>query len=141
MARGADLDDGAATRRTAAQRHQDLHPPRSWPPEGEALAEAIRALSHPRRRELLDSLSVDGPGSVGQQARATRTTAGSVSHHARVLANAGLVEPAPELAGDSRESWWRAVPTTLSWGRSSFRADSAGEERAIAMAFPETRRG
>ena len=33
---------------------------------------------------------------------------GSVSHHLKVLHQQDLIEPAPDLARDTRESWWRS---------------------------------
>lgn len=53
--------------------------------------------------------------------------AGSASHHLGVLARAGLITPAPDVAGDTRESWWRAAERTLQWGSDTFTTGSAGE--------------
>lgn len=75
----------------------------------------LRALAHPFRRRLLDSLSADGPATVGQLAERTNQAVGSVSHHLKVLQRAGVVQPAPDLARDQRESWWRRVQS-ISWG-------------------------
>lgn len=75
----------------------------------------LRALAHPFRRRLLDSLSADGPATVGQLAERTGQAVGSVSHHLKVLQTAGVVAPAPDLARDQRESWWRRVHS-ISWG-------------------------
>lgn len=33
----------------------------------------------------------------------------------RILAEAGLVTEAPELARDRRERWWQRVPGNLRW--------------------------
>lgn len=115
-------------RQTAAQRHNDLPPDIEWPPAGEFLAAAITALAHPGRRRLLDQLSVRGPAPVGVLARATGMAPGSASHHLGVLARAGFITPAPELADDTRESWWRATARSLEWGTDTFAAGSAGEQ-------------
>ncbi|QDZ14261.1 helix-turn-helix transcriptional regulator [Humibacter ginsenosidimutans] len=120
------FDDGPMTRRPANQRFDDLTTPDEWPPHGEALAAAIAARMHPARRALQDYLVTQGPASVGRLARATGLAPGSVSYHVRVLAESGFVEPAPELAGDTRESWWRAVARPLTWDAASFGEGSAG---------------
>jgi hypothetical protein len=49
-----------------------------------------------------------------------------------MLARAGLVEEAPELARDRRESWWRVVRASWSWSVADFDDDPAG--RVIAEA-------
>lgn len=118
------------TRRRSADRYSDLCPPTGWPPRGEALTAAIRALNHPARRSLLDALMGEGPASVGHLARRTGLAVGSVSYHIRILAEAGFVEPAPELAGDTRESWWRAIPRVLEWSSDIYPPHSAGDELA-----------
>jgi len=48
---------------------------------------------------------------------------GSVSHHVRVLAEAGLVEEANELAKDRRERWWRLTSPSTRWSRAEFADD------------------
>jgi DNA-binding transcriptional ArsR family regulator len=116
----------AMTRRPASERFDDLHPPEAWPPRGDELGAAIAALVHPARRALLDCLVTTGPSPVGRLARETGLAPGSVSHHIRVLAKAGFVVAAPELAGDTRESWWRTVPRSLSWDDDAFGAGPSG---------------
>lgn len=73
---------------------------------------------------------IGGPASVGRLARSTGLAPGSVSHHVRVLVTTGFVEPAPELAGDTRESWWRALPRVLRWRSDGYLAGTAGEALA-----------
>lgn len=116
-------------RRTAADRFSDLLPPEGRGP-GEILADEISALSNARRRELVDLLNVHGPASVGKLAEVSQMAVGSVSHHVRVLARAGLVEPAPEYAADTRESWWRTSGRSSRWSSRSFREGTAGEQLA-----------
>ncbi|MGI8415216.1 MAG: ArsR/SmtB family transcription factor [Nakamurella sp.] len=91
---------------------------------------ALAALAHPYRRRLMDLLSADGPSTVGQLAERTSQAVGSVSHHLKVLAAAGLIGEAPELARDRRERWWRRV-SSISWGGS---ADSPAMKAAIDAA-------
>ena len=61
-------------------------------------AAVLKAIAHPLRRRLLDVLRVDGPSMPSVLARATGQAVANVSHHLRVLAEAGLIEEAPELA-------------------------------------------
>ena len=98
-------------RRTADQRHLDTTPPDTGPD----LVDRLVALHHPTRRRIFDELTALGQASVGQLARATGLAVGSVSHHLKPLHRAGFVEPAPDLARDTRESWWRPVSTSLSF--------------------------
>lgn len=92
----------------------------------------LAAMSHPLRRRLLDTLSVDGPATASALADATDQAVGNVSHHLKVLASADLIEEAPELARDRRERWWRLVSESYSWSSEDFRGDPA--EEAIAQA-------
>src|ERR1700712_3991484 len=93
-------------RRTAAQRHLDSAPVPGEPP-AQTLAALLVAYHHPIRRWLCELLGLEGPANVGQLAARTGLAVGSVSHHLRALYRQGLIEPAPELARDTRESWWR----------------------------------
>lgn len=70
----------------------------------------IAAIHHPLRRRLIDLLGVDGPSTASRLAEATGELVGNVSHHLKVLAAAGVIEQAPELARTRRERWWRPVP-------------------------------
>ena len=55
---------------------------------------------------------------------------GSVSHHLKPLHQQGFIEPAPDLARDTRESWWRVTPRNLSWSADDFEPDSLGRRVA-----------
>jgi DNA-binding transcriptional ArsR family regulator len=92
----------------------------------------IAAMAHPARRRILDLLSAYGPATVGSLARDSDERVGSVSHHLKMLARAGLIEEAPELARDRRESWWRIVRASWSWSVADFDQDPAG--RVVAEA-------
>jgi DNA-binding transcriptional ArsR family regulator len=94
----------------------------------------LAAMSNPVRRRLLDVLHVDGAGTVTMLAARTGLAVGSVSHHVAVLSQASLVEPAPELARDRRESWWRAVSKSSRWSSTDFSGDPASEAVADAAA-------
>lgn len=117
------------TRRTAQDRHADSAPADSaWPPEGTALIDALVAIHHPTRRRLYEVLRAQGPCSVGRLVELTGLAPGSVSHHLKPLHRSGFVEPAPELARDTRESWWRAHQRRISWDSDDYEEGSAARE-------------
>lgn len=85
--------------------------------------DVVTAVHHPLRRRLVEVLALEGPATASLLAARTDQLVGNVSHHLKVLARAGMVEEAPELAKDRRERWWRAVRVNLSWSV----ADAAGD--------------
>ncbi|GAA1373498.1 winged helix-turn-helix domain-containing protein [Streptomyces beijiangensis] len=80
-------------------------------PGGTEIAElaALKALAHPRRQQVLQQLTLNGPATSAILARALELNTGATSYHLRELARFGFVE---ETGGGStrRERWWRAVP-------------------------------
>ena len=74
-------------------------------------AEALNALAHPVRLDVLSFLMSSGPATASACARAVGDTPSNCSYHLRVLAQHGLVEPAP--SSDARERPWRATVTGL----------------------------
>ena len=115
---------GAVTRRTADQRHLD-----SAPRSHDDLLDVLMAFHHPTRRWLAELLEIEGPASVGRLAARTGLAVGSVSHHLKALHRHGFIEPAPDLARDTRESWWR-VRRPLSLERRGLRGRHAGRRVA-----------
>lgn len=95
-------------------------------------AAVLRAVAHPLRRRLMDVLRVQGPQTASLLAAATGEGVGNISHHVRVLADAGLLQEAPELARDRRERWWRMAQIGLSFAEADFEGDPAGEAAASA---------
>jgi hypothetical protein len=63
-----------------------------------------------------------------------------VSHHLKVLAEAGLVAEAPELARDRRERWWRPATTGFSWTSSDFADDPVAASAEAAAAHQTLQR-
>lgn len=121
------------TRRTAAERHLESAPrAESGDESGEDLVDVLMAFHHPTRRWLAELLAIEGPASVGRLAGRTGLAAGSVSHHLKALHRHGFIEPAPELARDTRESWWRSVRRPLSWSADDFATGTAGRRIADA---------
>ena len=88
-------------------------------------AAVLKAVAHPLRRRLLDLLRVDGPSMPSVLARNTGQAVANISHHLRVLADAGLIEEAPGLARNRKEHWWRMVDPQISWSVADFTADAA----------------
>ena len=112
------------TRKTAELRHQtDTH-------TSHELIDVLMALHHPTRRWLVELLWVEGPATVGRLAGRTGLAVGSVSHHLKPLHRQGFIEPAPDLARDTRESWWRVTPRNFSWSADDFEPDSVGRRVA-----------
>ena len=118
-------------RRTADQRHSDSAPAEPFQPQ-RPRATTLAALHHPVRAALHRLLELEGPAPVGVLAARRGLAAGSASHHLKVLHRAGLVEPAPELARDTRESWWRGVPVRMTWSTEDFPRGSADHAQAVA---------
>jgi hypothetical protein len=119
-------------RKPAAERHLDSTPAAEadWPPSGGDMIDALIAVHHPARRRLYEILTIDGPANVGQLAQRTGLAVGSVSHHLKRLHRTGFVLPAPELASDSRQSWWRGVRRRLSWSADDFLPGSVARDIA-----------
>ncbi len=88
--------------------------------------DVLTALHHPVRRRILELLTLEGPATVGTIAAGLGQQVGSVSHHLKTLERVGFAEPAPDLARDRRESWWRSVPRRVSWSVTDF-AGSPGD--------------
>jgi hypothetical protein len=74
--------------------------------------EAMAALTHPVRLDLLTHLMASGPATASQCARAVGDTPSNCSYHLRVLARYGLV--GPDESTDARERPWRALVTGFS---------------------------
>lgn len=95
-------------------------------------AKALAAVANPFRSRMLDALRVDGPSTASALAQRTGQAVGSASHHLKVLAEAGLVEEAPELARDRRERWWRLTAPSRRWSRAEFADDQPAVAAALA---------
>ncbi|MEU5897230.1 helix-turn-helix domain-containing protein [Streptomyces venezuelae] len=69
----------------------------------------LKALAQPRRQQMLQHLTVQGPATSATLARALGLNTGATSYHLRELARYGFVEET-RGSGHGRERWWRAVP-------------------------------
>lgn len=95
-------------------------------------AKALAALANPHRTRIIDVLRVHGPSTASTLATHTDQAVGSTSHHLKVLAEAKIVEEAPELAKDRRERWWRLAAPSTRWSRADFADDPAAVSAARA---------
>ncbi len=77
--------------------------------EAEATATLFRALADPARVRLVNILAVSGQVCVCELVEPLGRSQPTVSHHLRILAEAGLIEG--EKRG--RWVWYRAVPEKL----------------------------
>ncbi|MZG04920.1 winged helix-turn-helix domain-containing protein [Streptomyces sp. SID5614] len=101
-------------------------------------ARTLRAVAHPLRLRLLKSLRDSGPATASQLGERLGESSGATSYHLRQLAEAGLVEDAPEL-GKGRERWWRSVHDGSMFESSDFRKHADPEVRgAIDFVLHET---
>ncbi|WP_293698707.1 helix-turn-helix domain-containing protein [uncultured Agrococcus sp.] len=72
-----------------------------------ASKDALRAMSHPVRIDILQFLRHKQSARAADLAEALGVAANSMSYHLRILAKAGLIEEAPDLARDRRDRVWR----------------------------------
>ncbi|MEU3459918.1 helix-turn-helix domain-containing protein [Streptomyces sp. NPDC006733] len=84
---------------------------------------ALKALAHPRRRQILEHLALHGPATSATLARALDLNTGATSYHLRELGRYGFVEAA-EGTGRGRERWWQAAPADLRFPRRSAQDDA-----------------
>lgn len=76
----------------------------------------LKAMANPLRRRIFATLAAMDAARAADLARRLEVPANSLSFHLRVLAEAGVVEEAPELAKDRRDRVWRIVPGGLDVG-------------------------
>jgi len=71
----------------------------------------FKALGHPMRHRLLAALA-QGQATISQLAATLDSNKGNVAHHLKVLADAGLVEPAGtrQVRGGTEQYYQRAAP-------------------------------
>jgi DNA-binding transcriptional ArsR family regulator len=94
---------------------------------------ALRALAHPLRLKLIGLLRSDGPLTVGALGARLGAASGSISYHLATLARHGFVEPAPELAHDGRERWWRASAETTTYDPAELQRDPARRAAGLVL--------
>ncbi|MCC0574873.1 winged helix-turn-helix domain-containing protein [Streptomyces californicus] len=101
-------------------------------------ARTLRAVAHPLRLRLLNALREFGPATASGLGERLDESSGATSYHLRQMAEAGLVEDAPEL-GKGRERWWRSVHDGSIFESSAFRQHADPAVRgAIDFVLHET---
>jgi DNA-binding transcriptional ArsR family regulator len=92
---------------------------------GTAAPAQFKALGHPMRHRLLAALG-QSEATISQLAAALESNKGNVAHHLRILADAGLVEPAGtrQVRGGTEQYYRRA-------GAGPGFGDSAADPRAF----------
>ncbi|CAM5599092.1 winged helix-turn-helix transcriptional regulator [Streptomyces californicus] len=101
-------------------------------------ARTLRAVAHPLRLRLLNALREFGPATASGLGERLGESSGATSYHLRQMAEAGLVEDAPEL-GKGRERWWRSVHDGSVFESSAFRQHADPAVRgAIDFVLHET---
>lgn len=78
--------------------------------------EMLKALANPLRQQLINLMRREKFLRAADAATQLGEAANKVSFHLRVLADAGLIEEAPEHARDRRDRVWKAVPGAWSLG-------------------------
>lgn len=86
--------------------------------------EALKALAHPLRLELLGALQQGGPATASALARALGETSGATSYHLRQLHRFGLVEPDPHQPS-RRTKVWRSAERMVDVTPAAWRSDPA----------------
>ncbi|MEV0715016.1 winged helix-turn-helix domain-containing protein [Asanoa sp. NPDC050611] len=93
---------------------------------------ALSALANPDRARLMDALAVHGPSTTTALAQSIGLATGSVSHHLKVLVEAGLVAPAPGGSTDRRERRWKLVTRGMRWTVGQFRDQPTAQAAATS---------
>jgi DNA-binding transcriptional ArsR family regulator len=94
---------------------------------------ALRALAHPLRIELLETLAMHGPATATDLAERVGESAANCSWHLRQLAKHGYVEEAG--GGTGRQRPWQIAAVGHYWDSSSPDADLAVAGRAASDAM------
>ena len=98
---------------------------------------ALRALAHPLRVEILDTLSTYGCFTASGLAERLGESSGATSYHLRQLEKHGFVREV-EGKGTSRERWWERVPGGINVGSEDAISSPAGRS-AANMIFRQMR--
>ena len=98
---------------------------------------ALRALAHPLRVQLLDTLSTYGSFTASGLAERLGESSGATSYHLRQLEKHGFVREV-EGKGTSRERWWERVPGGINVGSEDAITSPAGRS-AANMIFRQMR--
>jgi DNA-binding transcriptional ArsR family regulator len=98
---------------------------------------ALRALAHPLRVEILDTLSTYGCFTASGLAERLGESSGATSYHLRQLEKHGFVREV-EGRGTTRERWWERSPGAINVGSEDAVKTAAGRS-AATMIFRQMR--
>jgi DNA-binding transcriptional ArsR family regulator len=92
----------------------------------------LKALAHPLRVQIFDTLSVYGSFTASGLAERLGESSGATSYHLRQLEKHGLVREV-DGKGTSRERWWERTPGSVNIGSPEATATPAGRSAATAI--------
>jgi DNA-binding transcriptional ArsR family regulator len=98
---------------------------------------ALRALAHPLRVQILDTLSTYGSFTSSGLAERLGESSGATSYHLRQLEKHGFVREV-KGKGTSRERWWERTPGSINVGSDEAMQTAAGRS-ASTMIFRQMR--
>jgi DNA-binding transcriptional ArsR family regulator len=102
-------------------------------PPTEPLSDAeLRALGHPLRVRMLESLAADGPATATQLAERFQENSGATSYHLRQLAEHGFIEEDTARSG-GRQRWWKVCRRGWHLAVESTTADSTRRHAAVLL--------
>ena len=86
---------------------------------------SLKALAHPLRVRILDTLATYGSFTASGLAERLGESSGATSYHLRQLEKHGFVRDDP-ARGTARERWWERTPDGISVAATDFEPRSAG---------------
>ncbi len=89
--------------------------------------ESLKALAHPLRVKIFDTLSTYGCFTASGLAERLGESSGATSYHLRQLEKHGFVREI-EGKGSGRERWWERMPGGISLGSDEVSRSAAGRE-------------
>ncbi len=89
--------------------------------------EALRALAHPLRVQIMNELSDFGPLTASGLAARLGESSGATSYHLRQLAKHNIIHEV-EDKGSARERWWEMAPGGVTIGSAETLETPAGRE-------------
>jgi DNA-binding transcriptional ArsR family regulator len=98
---------------------------RTFPIDRKLDLESLKALAHPLRVQILDTLSTYGSFTASGLAERLSESSGATSYHLRQLERHGFVREV-EGKGTGRERWWERVPGGIELSSQEMATSSAG---------------
>jgi DNA-binding transcriptional ArsR family regulator len=125
--------DGETTQVEAVQNStSDAGAAFSAPSDRQLDLAGLKALAHPLRVEIFDTLSTYGSFTASGLAARLGESSGATSYHLRQLEKHGLVREVSGK-GTSRERWWERTPGAVNIGSEDALATPAGRSAATTI--------